>query len=113
MNVLKNIYILLFLLFVNKLHAAEQIQNEQIGHINTYKTLAVIRLTGTSDNLDGCTRQNAGKYVAIVYLEGKEMYSASLSAYMANRKVGFGVSGCQSWGSTTIPKAYRVDVYKN
>lgn len=99
--------------FSSNSFASEQILNEHVYHINTYSSLAVIQLEGTALNIDQCTKGNAGKYVAIVYTDGKEMFSSALSAYMANRKIGFGLSGCQPWGETTIPKAYRVDIYRD
>ena len=113
MKKLKLIFTALALCISSSVTASEQITNEYVEHMNTYSTTAVIKLNGTGSNSDQCTRSNAGKYIAIVFTDGKEMFSSALSAYMANRKVGFGISGCYQWGDTTIPKAYRVDVYKN
>ncbi len=91
--------------------ATEQISKRMINEIAIYDSYAVIHLATPALNLDGCTRQNAGAYIKIVFdsENNKEMYSTVLAARIAKQSVGFGVSGCSSWGGVTIPLAYRVD----
>ena len=105
--------IALLSLVISNVIASEQIYNNKIEHLSSYDTYSVIQLRDPILNTDGCTHTLANKMIAIDYVNKKELFSSILSAYMANREVGFGVSGCYNYGTTTIQKIYRVEVYKN
>ena len=75
--------------------SSEEILNENIEHLYTYNTYAVIKLNGISSNSDQCDHINANKYVAIVFSSGKEQFSSALASYMAGRRVGFATDGAK------------------
>jgi len=104
------------LLLTNFCLASEQISPRGISKVQVYTTYAIVQLESPGQNIDGCTRNGAEKYVAISFrdavgkAEGKELYSAVLSARVTVAPIGFGVSGCKDWGSGTVPLVYRVDL---
>lgn len=91
---------------------AGQITQVSIEHVLAYGSTAIVKLGAVQPNTESCTRSDAGSYVAIEFVDGDGLYSTLLSAYMAGRSVGFGVSGCSIWGETTVPKVYRVEMFK-
>jgi|GEM_PF-3545669 len=92
--------------------ASEQIYNTAIEKMSVYDTYAVIKLKTPGLNSEGCSKSDAGRYASVSFdtANGREMYSALLSAKLAKAEVGLGLSGCRSWGSATIPLIYRVDL---
>lgn len=93
--------------------ASEQISSRNITYLWIYDTYTIARLSQPATNADGCSNASAGTYVKISHPEGnvgREQYAAVLSARAANKSVGFGVSGCGHWGSSTVPLVYRVDM---
>lgn len=92
--------------------ATEQIPSTKLLSLAVYETYAVVRLATPGQNSENCTHNTAGNWAAISFdsNKNKEMYSAILSARIADKSIGFGLSGCKSWGSTTVPSIYRVDL---
>ena len=86
----------------------------KILKIYTYKDAAVVKIESPSTNNDNCAYANAGKYLAIRFndVEGREMYSAVLSAYMTNSTIILTSKNCDNiWGSSrSMNKVYRVDL---
>jgi len=83
-----------------------------IKRIFTYKTAAVIELKAPMTKNSGCTYSKSGRYIALRFSESgsKELYSALLSAKVANQKVTIGTRDCDNiWsGDGTMNKIYRV-----
>jgi hypothetical protein len=90
--------------------ASSQIYSDRtITLVGSYANAAYVMFTPAVPNLEGCP-YTAGDEVVIDWgtdPNAKAMYATVLAAYMAGRKVGFGVSGCYQGGA---PLAYRVDV---
>ena len=110
---------LALLIISNNTFANHKVPKSKIEYLKTYKTYAVATLETEGPNPDNCTatykEYKAGRYVAIQFSDegGKEMYSALLASYIANRHVSFGAGGCVEWGTNTIPNAYKIDVYRD
>ncbi len=89
----------------------------KVLYLRAYPTYAVAILPEEVLNPNGCTftigDMNAGNFIAIQFNEvaGKEMYAALLAAFMADKSVSFGIDSCFTWGSATIPNAYRIQIY--
>lgn len=105
---------LTFALLVVSSSQAYQTSGSKIEFMRTYADFAVLSLDPNHGNLDNCTSSSASNYVYLDMKngEGRAMYAAVLSAYLADRRVRFALEGCKTWGSSTIPEAYRVDIYK-
>ena len=90
--------------------ASTQIYSDRtITLVGSYADIAYVIFTPAVPNLEGCP-YTAGDEVVIDWStnpNAKAMYATVLAAYLAGRKVGFGVSGCYQGGA---PLAYRVDV---
>jgi len=86
----------------------------KIVKIYTYKDAAVVKIENPSTNTYGCTYGNAGEYLAIRFnnTQGREMYSAILSAYMTDTRISLISAHCDNvWGSSkSMNKVYRVDL---
>jgi hypothetical protein len=100
----------LLLMVVSSASSTEQISERLITKISVYDSYAVAALSSPGENIDGCTLESA-QFVKIETTSdsGKEMYAAVLAARVSKQPVGFGVTGCSSWGTKTIPLVYRVD----
>lgn len=88
----------------------------KILKIYTYKDAAVVKIENPSTNTYNCTYGNSGEYLAIRFndTQGREMYSAILSAYMTDTRISLISAHCDNiWGSSkSINKVYRVDLEK-
>ncbi|WP_444937005.1 hypothetical protein ACJJIW_07175 [Microbulbifer sp. JMSA004] len=84
--------------------------DREIYLIRTYEDFAVIYFKPGFTNTQGCPTETE-EQVILEFEDStsKEMYSALLSAATANKKVGFGISGC-TIHSLGYPTIYRVDV---
>ncbi len=107
---MKSLLTIVLFIFVTSVTATEQISERLITKISVYESYAVAVLSSPGENIDGCTLESA-QYVKIETTSdsGKEMYAAVLAARVSKQPVGFGVTGCSSWGTKTIPLVYRVD----
>ncbi|TQV74922.1 hypothetical protein FLL45_08155 [Aliikangiella marina] len=107
----KLIYIVL-ILTSSKLIASEQIPSTKILSLAVYDSYAVVRLATPGQNAENCSHSAAGNWAAISFdsNKNKEMYSAILSARIADKSIGFGLNGCRNWGTATVPSIYRVDL---
>ncbi len=94
---------------------AYEVKSRKVSYLRTYDTYAVVSLNTAGPNNDNCSRSNAGKYARIDLSSGKNkaIYATILTAHVTGRRITVGLSGCKAWGSTTIPKAFRVDMYAN
>ena len=77
--------------------------------MGTYENFACIVFTPAIPNLENCPYLNADQVIIdwTSHPNAKAMYATVLAAYVAGRKVGFGVNGCYP---ASAPLAYRVDV---
>ncbi len=94
---------------------AYEVKSRKVSYLRTYGSYAVVSLNTSGPNSDNCTRSNAGKYARIDLSSGKNkaIYATVLTAHVTGRRITVALSGCKAWGSTSIPKAYRVDMYSN
>ncbi|HIP26655.1 MAG TPA: hypothetical protein EYG80_03265 [Flavobacteriaceae bacterium] len=86
-----------------------------IKKIFAYRSGAVIELASPMGKNEGCSYAKSGRYVAIRYdNQTKELYSALLSAYVANLTVEIGTKGCDNiWSSVgTMNKLYKLTLSK-
>ena len=90
--------------------AATQIPMDRtITSMGSYENIGFIAFTPAIANSENCAYIN-GDQVIIDWTSSpnaKTMYATALAAYVAGRKIGFGISGCYP-GSA--PLVYRVDV---
>ena len=109
---MKKIIVLVMLALPYSAFASEQIPSTKLLSLAVYDTYAVVRLATPGENLENCSHGTAGNWAAVSFDSNtdKELYSAILSARIADKSIGFGVSGCKNWGVTTIPSIYRVDL---
>ena len=109
---MKNKY-MLFLLIVSTFSMATGTSITKIKDIYVYETFIVIKMENSHDNPDSCTYEQATNYLYLLTDSdgGNRMYSASLSAFIAGKKIRFAYTGCADWGSTTIPKAYGLSLF--
>lgn len=124
MTLKKNCVLVLFMVLTllgsSSAYAGYTVPRTEIEFLRAYKTYAVVTLVTAGTNPNGCTHSNhsagAGRYITIEFSteSGREMYAAVLAAYLSGRDVEFGASSgtCFAWGSSTIPNAYRVGVYR-
>jgi len=84
----------------------------KIQNIYVYSDYIVMKIADTLNNVDNCTKSTASSYLFLATNTegGKKMYSAALTAYVSGKKILAGYSGCEQWGSTTIPKAYGISL---
>lgn len=108
------------LLLAIGLFGTVSIASAAVTSITTIKTLygydnyIVVTFAKNHTNPDSCTGGHAedSVYVTTSTEAGKRMYAAVLSAQVSGSKVRMAYSGCASWGSTTIPKAYNITLIK-
>jgi hypothetical protein len=90
--------------------ATSQIYSDRtIALVGSYADAAYVIFTPAVPNLEGCP-YTVGDEVVIDWStnpNAKAMYATVLAAYLAGRKVGFGVSACYQGGA---PPAYRADM---
>jgi hypothetical protein len=86
----------------------------KIKDMYVYDNFIVIKMQNKHTNSNGCTSSSARDYLYVPTntTGGNRMYSAILSAYVAQKKVRLGYSGCAQWGSSTIPKVYGFSMLK-
>lgn len=88
--------------------AAETTTDVTITQISTYDSWAAIYITPNYANSQGCTTSQ--NKIMVRFQDGtsdkKIIYSAILAAYLAGKKVSFGLNGCFN----DLPYVYRVDV---
>ena len=109
--------LLLGLVALTAVGSATDVSNvTKITKIYTYGEGAVIRLKNPTTNNSSCSYNGSGEYLAIRFntQQGKELYSAALSAFISSTNVKIGSSGCDDiWGkSKTMNKVYRVELTK-
>jgi hypothetical protein len=96
------------------LAATEQIPADRtITQVRTYSWGAAIHFTPAFTNGQGCAGAVANSTVFIDYntdANMKSLYAAALAAYLAGKRVGFGIDGCQTNYGGGTPKTYRIDV---
>jgi len=111
---MKIITIALTILLAAPLAFAELSPITKIKRLYTYDNKALIEIEDQHANAIGCSSPKSGRYVVLNFdtTSGKEMYSAALSAFMADSKISIGFAKCQKWGATTLPTAYRVELIK-
>ena len=98
-----------FLLLSGKaISAAETTADVTITQISTYDSWAAIYISPGFANTQGCTTSQ--NKIMVRFQDGtsdkKIIYSAILAAYLAGKKVSFGLNGCFN----DLPYVYRVDV---
>jgi len=107
---LKYLVAFVALLHINSSYAAnDQIPSDRtIISIHAYDTFVFIKYSPSFTSTQGCIHTDSNQRVAIDTSDelGKNIYSAALAAASAQKKVGFGVSGCIN----ERPKLYRIDV---
>jgi len=110
---MKKILIALSVLATTQIAMAAATPITKIKDIYVYADYIVMKMDNKHSSA-GCTRNGADEflYLATNTDGGKKMYSAALSAYVAGKKVRLGFSGCSTWGSGTIPKAYGISLLK-
>jgi len=93
--------------------AAYSVNSKKIVKLYTYTDYAVVTLSSLAPNSESCTHAKANRHVLIDLSsnQNKAMYSSALTAFTTKGLINVGLSGCQNWGSATIPKAYRVELY--
>jgi hypothetical protein len=111
---MKKLLIALLVLGTTQFALAAATPITKIKDIYVYADYIVLKMENKHTNPDACTKATSDEflYLATNSEGGKKMYSAALSAYVAGKKVRLGYSSCASWGSTTVPKAYGISLYK-
>jgi hypothetical protein len=110
---MKKLLIALSVLATTQMAMATATPVTKIKDIYVYSDYIVMKME-KKHTKENCTKSTADEYLYLATDTdgGKKMYSAALSAYVAGKKVRLGYSGCSSWGSTTIPKAYGISILK-
>ncbi len=114
---LKKYGALIFVLLISTFSVSAQaytVRSVDIGFLRTYNSYAILTYNPSGTNQENCTHAGA-KYYAYIEMSGnsgKALYSAALAAFLSNRKIRLGLSGCHTWGSGTVPKVMRLDIYK-
>lgn len=103
--------VMFFILFpVHTIYAApEQVPVDRtITSIHAYDSFVFINFSPSYTSTQGCPNADSARRVSIDTSNdtGKNIYSAVLSAALAQRAVGFGLDGCHN----DRPKVYRIDV---
>ena len=86
----------------------------KITFMYTYETAAVIKIQHANNNEDDCSSSKSDKYFQLNFDSAakSKMYSAMLAAFISGQNVRLAYDGCVTWGSSTIPEIYRVDLSK-
>lgn len=87
--------------------------NRQITLVQTYANFAAVRFDPPYENNLGCAFSGSDSFVVIDWTtnaNNKAMYAATLSAYLTQQPVGFGISGCSAFYGGGTPLVYRVDI---
>jgi len=114
---MKKIIISLTILAMTQVAMARDVSPlTKILKIHTYKDAAVIKIENPAPNTYNCTFSHSGEFLAIRFndTQGREMYSAILSAYMTDTRISLISAHCDNiWGaSKSMNKVYRVDLEK-
>lgn len=94
------------------------VTNVTITAFNVYDTYAVVRYSPATATDPQCTGTNSAEMSSAVIDFGavpnkKNEVAAVLSAYLAGKPIGIGMSGgssCYLWGTAYVPVVYRIDL---
>lgn len=108
---MKHILLVTALIFAVSSFASEQVSKRKISKIQIYKTGVYVHLETPIQNADDCTHAAAELVLGLNINDvlNERLYSAILAAEAAGREIGFGVTGCLTYGAFNVPSIYRVD----
>jgi hypothetical protein len=88
-----------------------QVPPSSIESIQVYGNYAIVRYSPAGPTA-GCTGAAAPTAVVIEWASdpAKGMLAARLTSHQLGQSIGFGGSGCYTWGTADVPKVYRVDL---
>ncbi len=95
---------------ISNSYAGETLAAQEIARIINYGNKVTLGVE-TVDNLDNCTRAGDIKFVAFdsTTAAGKQFLAMALTAKASEAEVVIATNGCIPFGSTTIPKVFRIE----
>ena len=88
---------------------------QKILRVLQYNSYVVIEFNA-EPNTQNCTRNSSGEQARVGFTtrsgDGRAMLANLLTAFANDATVVAGVSGCINYGSSTIPRVYRMELVR-